>query len=110
MSEDEKQQIRARALEDYRIAKDDLQHREVQLRQWAEGFTALAEALRSDSPERIAFAGDVAQLRPGDHAITLDPVVDQARIKQAVSRVALLRRRVSELEADLRKVGAWPQA
>lgn len=108
MSDDEKQAIRQQRREAYREAKDDLAHREQQIKGWAEGFESIAAALRTATPERMVFAGDASHLVPGDHPIRLHDIPTKARLKESTAFLADLRSRVSGLEADLRQLGEWP--
>ncbi len=108
MSEDEKQAIRQQRREAYRIAKDDLRHREQQIKHWAEGFDSIAEALRSERPDRMVFVGDAEALRPGDNAIAMTDVPTKERLQFTASKVVTERSRVAALEQDLRGLGEWP--
>ena len=95
---------------EYRTVKEELGHREVQIRRWAEGFTTIAEALKSDRPDRMVFVGDASMLQPGDHAILLANYPPKERLKFGAEKLVALRLQIKELEQDLRRVGEWPVA
>lgn len=110
MSEDEKREVRSNLREQYRAAKDDWAHRKEQARQWADGFEAIAVALRSETPEGMVFIGeaDPGAVRSIVHAIPVADFPPKDRLKYSVAKLAAARQRVVELESALRSVGEWP--
>jgi hypothetical protein len=109
MSEEEKREIRHQLRDRYRAVKDDLTHRQAQIGIWAEGFAAMAEALRSDTPERMVFVGPSPDAyRPGDHPVPVDDYPEKARLLFSVAKAAEARLGLAELERQLRSVGDWP--